>query len=51
MLKFINAEITLKKRERSERAKNRVISGMILILVRFMQIGRARESWQIHKAR
>ena len=23
---------------------------MILILVRFMQIGRARESWQIHKA-
>jgi len=24
---------------------------MILILVRFMQIGRARESWQIHKAR
>jgi len=24
---------------------------MILISVRFMQIGRARESWQIHKAR
>jgi len=23
---------------------------MILILVGFMQIGRARESWQIHKA-